>query len=117
MTQVTITVNEILDRSADQLPWLRRKIAKRRLRNDEYREAAADELRLKLCEDEECKEMGLAPVFGSEAIGNDTPFAIDLDKLERLFQIALKYLPQFLDIILPLFTSILIFLIASVFIG
>lgn len=104
MTTVTKTFDELLDDAVERLPWLRRRVAKRRLRSQDARQGAIDELRLKLCDDEECKSMGLHPVMASAAVVATTPFAIDIDNLERLLELIIKYLPQILDIILPLFT-------------
>ena len=109
------SMSELLDQTVERLPFLRRKVAQRRLRNDKYRAALLTELCLKCCDDAEVSEiLGVPTCSGlmSGAITATDKFSIDPDKLERLFQILIEYLPKLLEIILPLFMQTIMFVLA-----
>ena len=111
----TYSMSELLDQTVERLPWLPKKVFKRRLRNDKYREAALDEFCLKCCSNPEAAEiLGTVTCAGlmSGEITAISKFAIDPDKLERLFQILIEYLPKLLEIILPLFMQTIMFFLA-----
>lgn len=111
----TYSMSELLDQTVERLPFLRRKVAQRRLRNDKYRAALLTELCLKCCDDSEVSEiLGVPTCSGlmSGAITATDKFSIDPDKLERLFQILIEYLPKLLEIILPLFMQTILFVLA-----
>lgn len=113
-------MSELLDQTVERLPFLRRKVAQRRLRNDRYREAFLDEFCLKCCENPEVAGiLGVPTCSGlmSGAITATDKFAIDPDKLERLFQILIEYLPKLLEIILPLFMQTILFILAFSLLG
>lgn len=113
-------MSELLDQTVERLPWLRRKVAQRRLRNDKYREAFLDEFCLKCCDNPEVAKILGAPTCAglmSGDITTITKFAIDPDKLERLFQILIEYLPKLLEIILPLFMQTILFVLAFSLLG
>lgn len=115
MQTVVKTINEFIDEAVEQLPGLRRRIVKRAFaRNPQEKQDVADRLMLAMSENPEIKAMGLATGFVSGAFKADTPFAIDLDNLERFLQIVVEYLPKILEIVLkflPLFVSVLILII------
>lgn len=116
----TYSMSELLDQTVERLPFLRRKVAQRRLRNDKYRAALLTELCLKCCDDSEVSEiLGVPTCSGlmSGAITATDKFSIDPDKLERLFQILIEYLPKLLEIILPLFMQTILFVLAVSILG
>lgn len=114
-------MSELLDQGVEKLPFLRRKVAQFRLRNNsKYRTAVLDELCLKCCDNPEAAELlGTATCDGlmSGNITSDTKFAIDPDKLERLLQILIEYLPKLLEILLPLFMQTILFVLAFSLLG
>lgn len=98
------TLSQALDLAVDKLPLLRRRAANRRLSRPKIREAALDDLAIKLCDDCDCCSiLGPAFVAALESGSIDTKFELDLDQLERLLQIIIEYLPQILEIIMKLF--------------
>lgn len=115
------SMSELLDQSVERLPFLRRKVAQFRLRNNsKYRTAVLDELCLKCCDNPEAAEiLGTVACAGlmSGEITATTKFNIDPDKLERLFQILIEYLPKLLEILLPLFAQMAWFLLAFSLLG
>lgn len=109
------SMSELLDQTVERLPFLRRKVVQLRLRNNsKYRSAVLDELCLKCCDNPEVAEILGAVCAGlmSGDITVTTKFNIDPDKLERLFQILIEYLPKLLEILLPLFMQLAWFLLA-----
>lgn len=102
-TTVTKTLDQLLDEAVEKMPWLRRRVMKRRLRRKKNREAVIDELRLKLADDSRVQEMGMASMMLSEDVTGETPLPIDLDQLERLLQIIIEYLPTIIELIMAFF--------------
>lgn len=114
------SMSELLDMAVEKLPFLRRRVAQLRLRNSKYRTAFLDELTLKCCDNAESSEiLGTVACVGlmSGEITTTTKFAIDPDKLERLLQILIEYLPKLLEIILPLFMQTILLLLAFSLLG
>jgi hypothetical protein len=98
-----VSLNEALDLAVAKLPPLRRRVTERRLRNAEYRKSVLDELALKLSDDKDCP---CKAMLASETFSADQKMEINLDNLERLLQIIIKYLPTILELVLkflPLF--------------
>lgn len=105
MSSQSFSMSELLDMAVDKLPFLRRKVAKLRLKNQRYRSSLLDQLCLYCCDNSEC-----SLILGSAATGlmsgelsATDKFTLDLDQLERFLQILIEYLPKLLEIILPLF--------------
>jgi hypothetical protein len=118
MSTRTITIAEVLDLAVQRLPRLRRGVTKMRLRNPMYREHLLAELRLHASTDTECFALMGQPFADSlsdASIGDATPFAIDLDKLDQLITLFMKWLPKILELVdlLKLFTLVA-FLLLSV---
>lgn len=115
------SMSDLLDGSVERLPFLRKKVAQFRLRNNsKYRSALLDELCLKCCDNPEAAEiLGTVACAGlmSGEITATTKFNINPDNLERLFQILIEYLPKLLEILLPLFTQMAWFLLAFSLLG
>jgi hypothetical protein len=105
MATADYSMSELLDKAVEQLPKLRKKVTKRRLRDPEFREALLDEMCLKCCEDDKCVAIlgAYAPALLSGELSTTEKFSLDLDQLERFLQILIEYLPKLLEIILPLF--------------
>lgn len=102
-----ITLNEALDMAVEKLPFYRRPGTKLRLKNKQYRLQVLQELRMKLCDEDDCP---CAQVYGAEAFNvMETRFAIDLDNLDKLLSIIIKYLPTILEIVLKFFGIMLFF--------
>lgn len=102
MSERTVTISEILDLAVQRLPRLRRGVMKMRLQSPRYREHLLAELRLHASEDSECCLLMGQPFAASLAdasIGDATPFAIDLGKLDKLIELFLKWLPKILDLL------------------
>lgn len=116
MTTVTKSVDEMIDDAIERLPFLRRKIVQRNLaRNPEKREEIADQVLLKMSEDPQASAVfgsSIAAGMASGSITAKTPFSLDIDKLEQLIQLILKYLPQILQLF-KLFVSIALFIVFS----
>ena len=102
-----ITLNEALDMAVDKLPFYRRPGTKLRLKNKQYRLQVLQELRMKLCDEDDCP---CAQVYSAETFNvMETRFAIDLDNLDKLLSIIVKYLPTILEIVLKFFGIMLFF--------
>lgn len=116
MATVTKSVDEMIDDAIERLPFLRRKIVQRNLaRHPHKREEIADQVLLKISEDPAAIAIfgsSIAEGIASGSITAQTPFSIDIDKLEQLIQLILKYLPQILQLFM-LFVSIAMFFVAS----
>jgi len=116
LTTVTKSVDEMIDDAIERLPFLRRKIVQRNLaRNPEKREEIADQVLLKMSEDPQASAVfgsSIAAGMASGSITAKTPFSLDIDKLEQLIQLILKYLPQILQLF-KLFASIAVFFLLS----
>lgn len=116
MSERTVTISEVLDLAVQRLPRLRRGVMKMRLQSPRYREHLLAELRLHASEDSECCLLMGQPFADSLAdasIGDATPFAIDLGKLDQMIELFLKWLPKILDL-LKLFAiaAFLVFLLS-----
>lgn len=116
MTTVTKSVDEMIDDAIERLPFLRRRIVQRKLAsNPEKREEIADQVLLKMSEDPQASAVfgsSIAAGMASGSITAKTPFSLDIDKLEQLIQLILKYLPQILQLF-KLFVSIAVFIVFS----
>ena len=120
MATVTKSVNEIIDDTIERLPFLRRKIVQRHFaRHPEKREELADQVLLSISTDPAAIAIfgsSIAEGIASGSITAQTPFSIDIDKLEQLIQLILKYLPEILKLFM-LFVSIAMFFLISLSIG
>jgi hypothetical protein len=118
-------VCDIVDEAVNTLPFARRRLVKLWMRfRPEMREVIESQVIVALMEMEESSMTPIAllergedaptdvsaaslttigQAFGSEAFSAQTRFAIDLERLERLLQIVIEYLPKILEILLPLF--------------
>ena len=116
MATVTKTVDEMIDNAIEDLPFVRRRIVKRKLANNpEKRAEIADQVLLALSKDETTDTAfgdGTAQGFASGAITAQTPIGIDVDKLAKILELIFTYLPKILDL-LKLFASIVIFFAIS----
>lgn len=116
MANTSVSMSDILDEAVERLPFLRKVVAKFRLSSKRYREKALDQLSLYCCDNQECAEI-LGPLEVTSGLLDGTisasdKFSIDPDKLERLLQIIVEYLPKLLEIILPLFMQVILFTLA-----
>lgn len=91
-----VTLDELLDEAVAELRGVRRRVAERRLKNDDYRAKILDDVTVELLADNRCCELGLQSLFGAETFTSQTTFAIDIDKLRQLLDLILEYLPRFL---------------------
>lgn len=91
--------------AVERLPWLRRVVLQRRLRNKAYREAVEQELACRCADDDECCRLvpAFAAMSSQENYSTAQEFAIDLDNLEKFLQIIIKYLPQIIELIFKFF--------------
>lgn len=111
MAQDKVSLNQALDRAVDKLPFFRRKTTQWKLRNHEFREAVLMELASQLSEDPKVQAMNIpqltpdaATAGGDDAtIDWNAGILIDLDKLQQLLEMIIKYLPQIIDLITKLF--------------
>lgn len=96
------TLDELMWEAVDRLPKVRKGVMKFRLRTmPKFREQVRNDLAVKLFECPECQSMGLSPIFGSSDFNAETyQFELDTEKLERLLQLIVEYLPQIFDIIM-----------------
>lgn len=114
MSSPSYSVSELLDLAVDKLPPLRRRVVKLRLSSRKYRDALLDELALKLCDNPESSAiLGAGVVTGlmDGGISSQEKFGFDPANLEKLLQIIIKYLPELLAIILPLFMQLAILML------
>lgn len=111
MAQDKISLNKLLDKAVDKLPFFRRKTTQWKLRNPEFREAVLMEVASQLSENPKVQAMGIpaltadvATAGGDEVgINWDADILIDLDKLQQLLDMLIKYLPAIIDLITKLF--------------
>lgn len=109
------SVSDLLDRSVEKLPFLRRTVTKFRFRNKAYRAAVLNELAIQLIDDPRAVELLGADFCANLANGSitvETAF-IDVDKidnLERILALIVEYLPQILAIVMKLFAASVLFL-------
>lgn len=120
MSKKVTSVSKLVDEAVDELPFLRRRLTKAYFRfRPEAKELCCLQAMAAVAASECCdytvwplqsfgdepsgNGMTLAAAFEAGTVDVDTPFAIDLDKLERLLQMIIQYLPKILEIILPLF--------------
>ncbi len=108
--QMQITLDQALDAAVDKLPFVRRRVMKNRLRSNQYRENLLAELVLKLHDDEDCCAMGMQPLMAGAS--GATVFTFDPSQLAAFLDLILKYLPLLLNLLLPLFSSLVWMLIA-----
>ena len=115
MASRDITLNQAVDEAVDTLPFFRRALTRARLGIPRVRNAAMMELQNAMQHDQEmvalCAPMVLS--MDGEGFTADTPFAIDVDKLDQLLQLILKYLPSILELIMKLFAPMVAFLLCS----
>lgn len=113
MNNVQTTLNLSVDKAIEQLPLFRRLPIRIKFRmNPRFRANVIADLRVKIYDDPDFEQLGLLQSFGSDTFTADTPFSIDIDNLEKLLQLIIKYLPMLIDLFSKLFVSIL-FLILS----
>lgn len=103
--QMQITLDQALDAAVDKLPFVRRRVMKNRLRSSRYRETLLAELVLKLHDDQDCCAMGMQPLMANAS--GATVFTFDPSQLAAFLELILKYLPLLLELLLPLFSSVL----------
>jgi hypothetical protein len=119
MSTTSVSMSELLDMAVDKLPPLRRTVAKFRLASRRYRSNLLNELCLHCCDNPDCSPL-LGSAWSGLMAGTISPtdkFGIDPDKLERLLQIIIEYLPKLLEIILPLFMQTILFVLAVCILG
>lgn len=110
--QITKSVNELIDEAVEELPFIRRRMTKRWLARGDNHAELSDSVMLKLCDCEEVKAMGLSQGFASGAIAADTPIGFDPENLRKFLDLIIEYLPKILQIIMPLFLSVVPILLA-----
>ena len=98
----THSMDSLLTMAVDKLPWFRRNFYKLMLLNKTNRELALSNLTVKLHDDEEAQAMGFHTAMEGIASYSD-PITFNPDNLAKILELILKYLPQILAIILPLF--------------
>jgi hypothetical protein len=103
MSLTSIHIDDAVDMAVERLPLIRRRVLQRRLRNADYRRTFTDELLLKLHDDEDCCAIGMQTTIAA----GEREFGFDPANLQKFLEIIIKYLPQLLAIILPLFMSLL----------
>lgn len=91
------TFADLVDTAIEKLPPIRRRLVRLRMRNATYSEMLYNELMVRCCEESSefatlCEEV--------EGFGANAPFSLDLDKLDQLLAIIIKYLPSILELIL-----------------
>lgn len=111
-----ITLSQAVEQAIDRLPSLRQRLARRRMSNPRIREAVMDELIAKLCDCPDCQVMGIAAQLGDTA-NADTLLKIDLDQLEKFFQLIIQYLPTILDMVLKYLPLIIGGLLMAIVVG
>ena len=92
----TITLNKMLDEEAAKLPWLKRKVVQRLLKDPDKREELVERITLKLAENKRLKPM--QATFGAEEFTGDTPMQLS----PELKQIIMDLLKQLLPLLLSL---------------
>lgn len=102
MSTKQITLSESIDEAVERLPFFRRKVYQRRLKNNRFRKAFVEDLTVKLYDNDEVAGMVPVATFAGESFGEDTPFSIDIDNFERFLQIIIEYLPKIMEIIVTL---------------
>ena len=102
MTTIQTSLRDLVVGARDMLPARKRRRLDRRLARRGQWESVADDLLDHLHGNETCCEMGLQPVFASQALGVDTKFSIDPEKLDALLEVVFKWLLVFLEDILPI---------------
>jgi len=112
MTKITTSFDKLFDEAIEQLPFLRRQIAKRH-----FRKHPAD--RDECCERAllACSQSPVLGAFGADyQQGNLTVSSVielDPDTAKRWLDLIIEYLPKILEIVLkllPLFMSIMVFI-------
>lgn len=104
------TLSQLLDDAVDASPFFRRMAYKWKLRNASFRDKVLIDLRVKLHDDPEVQEMGISTILASDAFNANAVIQIDLDKLEKLIQLIIKYLPEIIKLIGILFPASIAFL-------
>lgn len=94
-------MNTLLDKAIEELPWFRRNYYKLMLRNPTRREAVLAFLTSSLYDDH---EFDMQESVGAMTSYND-PIEFNPDNLAKILELIMKYLPQILAILLPLFKA------------
>ena len=105
------TLAELVHEAIEKLPPARRFAAKIRMRSERYKNQVYAEIGLKLSEDNDCP---CREVFGAEGFAAAQTFAIDLDNLDKILALIVKYLPTILELVLKFVTIMLAFLSLAV---
>ena len=113
--------NQLFDEAIATLPYLRRKIVERHFRRrPQDREECCERAMLAMSENPEVIAMSpsLARGLADGAVSADAAlYTLDLDQLERFLQILITYLPKILEIILPLFLTLVPFILTLTILG
>jgi len=93
----TTTLNKMLDEEVSKLPWLKRKIVQRSLKDPDNREELVERITLKLAENKRLQKM--QATFGAEEFTGDTPIAISPELKQIIMDILKQVLPLLLAMI------------------
>lgn len=109
-TQET-TLAELVAQAIEKLPPFKRRVAQIRMRSKKYREAVYAEVGEKLANDDACP---FCATIQAEGFTEATTFGIDIDKLDQILALILKYLPSILELVLKFLTIAIAFIGLSV---
>lgn len=106
------TMAELIDQAVNRLPRFRRRVMKRRLRNQRVYQSVVEDLTVALYDDPRTASILPVAVFAQDGFNENTPIVLDLDQFERMLQLIIEYLPQIIDVIVKLLTLFGVVLLA-----
>lgn len=95
--EAKVTLNKMLDEEAAKLPWLKRKVVQRLLKDPDKREELVERITLKLAENKRLKPM--QATFGAEEFTGDTPLNLSPEWKQIITDILKQLLPMLLSLI------------------
>lgn len=97
------TFASLVDQAIEELPSFRRNILKRQMKSEKYQQTLYDALAAQCC-DELCEEDAALLYSGvDEEFDAHAALAIDPERLGKILDLIIKYLPQILALIFQLF--------------
>ena len=98
------TLDGLMEMAVAKMPRFRRRVMQRRLNRPHIRQAVAEDLVVKLHDDPRAAAIGLpVAVFAGDNFTEETPFAIDVARLQEILDLILEYLPRIIELITVLF--------------
>lgn len=106
-----VSLAELVEQAIEKLGPVRRRVSKLRMRSEAYREHVYAEVAAKLAEDTSCP---CCTVFAAQSFSATGRFAIDIDKIDQILALIVKYLPAILELVLKFVSIAILFLSLAV---